>query len=450
MLDLAVTKIWDVKSHLTELVKYVSNQEKTDVRYNEDTLKALVSYGVNDLKTEERKYVSGIGCKTEDAAIMMVRLNALSSSKSDTVAYHGYQSFAPGEVTPDVAHLIGVELARELWGKNFPIVIATHLDRGHIHNHFAIGATGKDGKRFHDCKETYEKMKETSDRLCRQYGLSVVEHPKRKQTRDIGEIKAEEEGRYTVRGQIRRDIDIAVSQRDSWQYFVPTFEALGYSMEYRGKYLRIRPDESSKWFRMDKLGEGYTVDDVKERLRENFLHGRSRYFQPFEPKKYEKPKGLRALYVYYQFLLGHLPKTKPESRLAYDLLKEDSKKARLYSREATLLGQHHIDTAEDLRNYTEEISEKFISLAKKRAGLRNRLRRMHDTEAMQPIKDEIAGITATMAELRRDMKLCEDIAERSGAMEAVINLIYDPAKEQEYIREQEKKRREKSNDEHIR
>ena len=188
---MAVTKIWDVKSHLTELVKYVSNQEKTDARYNEDTLKALVSYGVNDLKTEERKYVSGIGCKTEDAAKMMVRLNALSSSKSDTVAYHGYQSFAPGEVTPDVAHLIGVELARELWGKNFPIVIATHLDRGHIHNHFAIGATGKDGKRFHDCKETYEKMKETSDRLCRQYGLSVVEHPKRKQTRDIGEIKAE-------------------------------------------------------------------------------------------------------------------------------------------------------------------------------------------------------------------------------------------------------------------
>ena len=447
---MAVTKIWDVKSHLTELVKYVTNQEKTDVKYNEDTLKALVSYGVNALKTEERKYVSGINCTAENAARVMAQLNAWSKSKSDTVAYHGYQSFAKGEVTPQVAHIIGVQLATELWGEKFPVIVATHLDRGHIHNHFAIGATASDLTRFHDCKDNYERLKSVSDRLCRQYGLSVVEHPKRKQTRDIGEIKAEEEGRYTVRGQIRRDIDIAVSQRDSWQYFVPTFEALGYSMEYRGKYLRIRPDGSSKWFRMDKLGEGYTVDDVKERLRENFLLGRSRYFQPFEPKKYEKPKGLRALYVYYQFLLGHLPKTKPESRLAYDLLKEESKKARLYSREATLLGQHHIDTAEDLRNYTQQISEKFISLAKKRAGLRNRLRRMHDTEAMQPIKDEITGITATMAELRRDMKLCEDIAERSGAMEAVINLIYDPAKEQEYIREQEKKRREKSKDEHIR
>ena len=445
---MAVTKIWAIKSHLEQLIDYVSNREKTSAEKIDETLGKVLHYDMNEHKTEQRLYVSGVNCNPEEAKEQMREL--LTDSESDRVAYHAYQSFKPGEVSADVAHMIGVEFAKEMWGANFPIVVATHLNTGTYHNHFCICATGFDGKRFHADGEHYHRMREVSDRLCRQYGLSVVEHPKRKQTRDIGEIKAEEEGRYTVRGQIRRDIDIAVSQRDSWQYFVPTFEALGYSMEYRGKYLRIRPDGSSKWFRMDKLGEGYTVDDVKERLRENFLHGRSRYFQPFEPKKYEKPKGLRALYVYYQFLLGHLPKTKPESRLAYDLLKEESKKARLYSREATLLGQHHIDTAEDLRNYTQQISEKFISLAKKRAGLRNRLRRMHDTEAMQPIKDEITGITATMAELRRDMKLCEDIAERSGAMEAVINLIYDPAKEQEYIREQEKKRREKSNDEHIR
>ncbi len=207
---MAVTKIWDVKSHLSSLVAYVSNVDKTTEYYNEETLKALVEYGVDDLKTEERKFVSTIGCTREDAASVMAELNRNGNSKSDTVAYHGYQSFAPGEVDAKTAHEIGVKLANELWGDNFPVVVATHLDRGHLHNHFAISATGYNHQRYHDCNETYRMMREASDRLCLEYGLSVVKDPKRGKTRHIGEIKAEEEGRPTVRSIIRRNMDIAI------------------------------------------------------------------------------------------------------------------------------------------------------------------------------------------------------------------------------------------------
>lgn len=427
MRSLAVTKIWDVKSHLSALVAYVSNVNKTTEHYNEETLKVLVEYGVDGLKTEERKYVSTIGCSREDAASVMAELNRNSKSNSDTVAYHGYQSFAPGEVDAETAHQIGVKLANELWGANFPVVIATHLDRGHIHNHFAISATGFNHQRYHDCNETYRMMREASDRLCLEHGLSVVNEPKRGRTRHIGEIKAEEEGRPTVRSIIRRNIDIAIEHCFTYPQFVSTFQALGFTMEWRGKYLRIRPDASKKFFRMDKLGEGYTYADVQERLRENARARRIIPYVPYQPR--EKPKGLYALYLHYCYLLGELPKQKPNNREAYAVIKENVKRARMYSREAELLGKYSIHTAEELSLFTENISNNFNALAYERGKLRNKLRRMHDTAEMQPIKDEISRLSLQMSELRKQMKLCEDIAVRSGVIEQVVNNIGIPDKE---------------------
>lgn len=424
---MAVTKIWDVKSHLKQLIAYVSNVEKTIERFDEKTLQALVKYGVNDLKTEERKYVTALGCTPDNASEMMASLNKQSQSKSLTVAYHGYQSFAPGEVDAETAHKIGMKLANELWGDAFPVVVATHIDRGHIHNHFALGATGFDRKRYHDCNATYRRMREASDRLCKEYGLSVVKNPPRGKSRHIGEIKAEQEGRSTVRGLIRRDMDMAIGHCFTYPQFVRTFQSLGYTLEWRGKYLRIRPDRSSKFFRMDKLGEGYTYEDVQNRLRENARNRRIIPYTPYKPK--DKPKGLYALYIRYCYLLGELPKQKPNNREAYAAIKDDVRRARMYNEEAKLLGKYNIHTAEELSLFTEELSEKFKTLAYARARLRNKLRRMHDTKTMQPIKDEISVLSLQMADLRKQMRLCEDIAARSGVIEKMVNTIDLPNQE---------------------
>lgn len=377
---MAVTKIWDVKSHLKQLIAYVSNVEKTVERFDEKTLQALVKYGVNDLKTEERKYVTALGCTPDNASEMMASLNKQSQSKSLTVAYHGYQSFAPGEVDAETAHEIGVKLANELWGDSFPVIVATHIDRGHIHNHFALGATGFDRKRYHDCNATYRRMREASDRLCKEYGLSVIKAPQRGKSRHIGELKAEQEGRPTVRGLIRRDMDIAIDRCFTYPQFVRTFQALGYTLEWRGKYLRIRPDGSDRFYRMDKLGDGYAYEDVQNRLRENARNRRIVPHAPYRPA--EKPKGLYALYLHYCYLLGEIPKQKPNNREAYAVIKDDVRRARMYNEEAKLLGRYNIHTAGDLSLFTEGLSEKFKALAFARARLRSRLRRMHDTKTM--------------------------------------------------------------------
>ena len=425
---MATTKIWDVKSHLSQLIAYVANVKKTIEKFDDETLKALVSYGIDDLKTEERKLVTPINCTVENAPTEMARLNSMSKSKSDTVAYHAYQSFARGEIDAETAHQIGIRLANELWGdKDFLVVVATHVNTGTIHTHFAIGATARNLVRYHDCNETYRLMREASDRLCLEYGLSVIKNPQRGKTRHIGEIKAEQEGRLTKRDIIRRDMDIAIKHCLRIQEFYNLFQSLGYTLEWRGQYLRIRPDNSTKFFRMDKLGEGYTYEDVQQRIKDNLLNRRIIPYAPYKPK--EKPKGLVALYIHYCYLLGELPKQKPNNREAYAVIKDDVRRARMYSEEAKLLGKYNINTAEELSLFTEGISEKFKELAYKRAKLRNKLRRMHDTELMQPIKDEISALSLQMAELRKQMGLCEDIAARSGVIERVVNTIDIPDKE---------------------
>ena len=425
---MATTKIWDVKSHLSQLIAYVANVEKTIEKFDDETLKALITYGIDDLKTEERKLVTPINCTVDNAPTEMARLNSMSKSKSDTVAYHAYQSFARGEVDAETAHQIGIKLANELWGdKDFLVVVATHVNTGTIHTHFAIGATSRDFVRYNDCTTTYLKMREVSDRLCLEYGLSVIKNPQRGKSRHIGEIKAEQEGRLTKRDIIRRDMDIAIKHSLRIQEFYNLFQSLGYTLEWRGQYLRIRPDNSTKFFRMDKLGEGYTYEDVQQRIKDNLLNRRIIPYAPYKPK--EKPKGLVALYIHYCYLLGELPKQKPNNREAYAVIKEDVRRARMYNEEAKLLGKYNINTAEELSSFTEGLSNKFKELAYKRAKLRNKLRRMHDTETMQPIKDEISELSSQMAELRKQMKLCEDIAARSGVIERVVNTIDIPDKD---------------------
>ncbi len=133
---------------------------------------------MDDLKTEERVYVSGIRCDPEFAARQFQKTKQHYKKTGGILAFHGYQSFKPGEVDADTAHRIGVELAKELWGDRFKVVVATHLNTDHYHNHFVINSVSiVDGYRYYDNKETYRRMREVSDRLCKEHHLSVIKNP---------------------------------------------------------------------------------------------------------------------------------------------------------------------------------------------------------------------------------------------------------------------------------
>ena len=440
---MAVTAIWSIKGKVESVVQYTANPEKTwSGNYGQaaqfHTLENVMQYTANEMKTEKQLYVSGVNCSSnpDESTRQFYKTKKAWNKEGGIVCFHGYQSFRKGEVTPEVAHKVGVELAKRMWGDRFEVLVSTHLNTGTLHNHFCLNSVSYvDGLRYYDQKATYAKMRQISEEICREFGLSVIENPSGKR-RHISEIIAEKDGKPTERGNIRRDIDIAIECNTSSKYFYRTMENFGYVFERRGSFLRIRPDGGKKWFRLDKLGEGYTEEDIADRLEENFYTNRRKFFQPYRLQAFEKPKGLRALYIYYCYLLGALPKTKPQSKAAYDVMREDRKKLQKYSAQADLMGKYGIDTVEALHAFTESLNAKYKALAIERTKLRNKLRRMHEPGQMQPIKAEIGRLTDEMSKARRDMRTCLDIAERHGVVEYVVNTIFAPEQ-----RENEKQRR---------
>ena len=142
---MATTKIWDVRAHVSKLLAYVANKNKTTKEFenknfdkSERLAAEILGLPYDHFATEEKKFVSGINCTPDNAKEIMLSLLE-DTDTSDIQAYHGYQSFKPNEVTPDVAHAIGVQLANELWGEDFPVIVATHIDKGHVQNHICQG-----------------------------------------------------------------------------------------------------------------------------------------------------------------------------------------------------------------------------------------------------------------------------------------------------------------------
>ena len=429
---MATTKIWDVRAHVSKLLAYVANKNKTTMElenknFDESERLAAEILGLpyEHFATEEKKFVSGINCTPDNAKEIMLSLLEDTDS-SDIQAYHGYQSFKPNEVTPDVAHAIGVQLANELWGEDFPVIVATHIDKGHVHNHFCLSATGFSGKRYHDCKATYKLMRDTSDRLCREYGLSIIEKPKKENRKHIAEVHAKQQGIPTIRDQIRADIDSVVSYEVTLKSFYKRMKLLGYKFEYRGQYLRIKPYGYNKFFRMDKLGAEYTEDELKARMAYNWRNGLLRALPIYKPTLQEKPKGLYALYLHYCYLLGAVQKTVPQDPEVYASIREDVRRARMYNEHAKFLGKYNLNTTDDLQQHEQMVDAQISALCKERQALRNKLRWMKDTVKMQPIREEIYAISAKIKPLRKEQKMCKDIYERSTAVAKTVEQIEFP------------------------
>ena len=429
---MATTKIWDVSAHVSKLLAYVANKNKTtmeikSVTDDEEMRLAAEMLGLpsDHFATEEKKFVTGINCTPGNAnEVMLTLLEGISPS--DIQAYHGYQSFKPSEVTPDVAHAIGIQLANELWGEDFPVIVATHIDKGHVHNHFCLSATGFSGRRYHDCNATYKLMRDTSDRLCREYGLSVIENPSKDRHKHIAEVHAEKKGIPTMRDQIRADIDAVANNEFLSKNFYNRMRSLGYTFERRGQYLRIKPYGYNKFFRLDKLGKGYTEEDVEARIRNN-AHNRQWTPIPFyQPTLREKPTGLYALYLHYCYLLGAKPKVIPKNPEAYAAIKEDVRRARMYSEQAKFLGKYFLDTKDDLIRHALKVRAQMEALCKERQKLRNKMRWMKDPVEMQPIREQIFAISDKLKPLRKEYAMCKDIYDRSDDIEKTVERIEFP------------------------
>lgn len=295
-------------------------------------------------------------------------------------------------------------------------------------------------------------MRSVSDRLCREYGLSVIEHPQPGKSRHYGEWRAEQEGKPTYHSIVRDDVDEAILQARTEKQFFHILKAKGYSIKF-GKDITIRPEGRERGLKLERnFGEDYSLESIRRRIleekpsaipQEERLPEKKRYVVHVRgnlPKR--KIGGLRGLYLHYCFLLGILPKKRPSvsSKQLHFLLREDLAKLEQISRETRLLCRCHIDTDEQLFSYKGSLQEQMTQLSKERQRLRYQCRSIREEERLAEVKAEISGLTARIGELREEVVLCDGIAARSGLIRQKIQIV----------RQEKKQGKEEVSHEHIR
>lgn len=438
---MATTKIWPVKNHLKRVLNYTSNPEKTDILDDVDFqfngLSQSIHYTTQDMKTEKQLYVTGINTNLSTAFEDMVLTKKTYCKEDGILAFHGYQSFKPNEVDAETAHQIGIELANILWGDRFEVLVSTHVDKHHYHNHFVINSVSfRDGKRYYDNKATYKRMREISDMLCEKYQLSVIED-KSHQSHHYAEWKAEKENRPTKRSLVVEDVEYAISMSTTKKQFLKTLKNMGYLIR-EGKHISLKPQGGEKAFRLHKLTKDgrYDMSIIEQRLYERRYAqfespthtAAKKYYYKGDLSKARKLTGFKALYVHYMFLLGVIPNQRSAPKVHY-YLKQDLLKMDQITEEVTFLSKKNINTLEELEVNLEETHSRKRSLENERKCVYGKIKRCRNVESKALLQQDVETMTEQIKSLRKEVMLYERIKKRSEDMKAKLK----------YYSEQEKK-----------
>lgn len=441
---MAVTKIWRVRGSVGKVIDYADNPEKT-ASGSEDEISGLeevLRYADDDVKTEKHFYTTGINCDREYATEEFQLVKDRFCKQGGIVAIHGYQSFEEN-ITPEEAHEIGVQLAKELWGDRFQVIVASHLNTGHVHNHFVINSISfMDGKRFHMCTERYLEMRETSDRLCKEHGLSVIKEPQGKRI-PYNLYMHEKNGdpvRYNV---ARQAIDYAVKRSLNMEEFKAELKNLGYSFQFdrNRKYWTVTVPGWQKPIRVHRLGSEYTKDRILERIysndesvrinkyREAYQYRPNNYHMKRRIHKINTRTGLEKLYLRVCYEMGYLPKYRQDPLKVSYIFRDELIRCDTYAKEARLLAENHVTTAEDLLRLKYSKESRISDLISNRDELRKMAKRNIPENQKEELRNQIAELTEHIKGLRSDIKLIKDIEARSGQLEKKVNELDRDGKE---------------------
>lgn len=403
---MAYTSVIPVR-RLDRAVKYVMNKEKTTAVSLQDAL----DYAANRDKTEQSCFESSYACTLETAFTDMRQTKERWHKSGGVQGYHLVQSFAAGEVTPELAHQIAKELADRVLGGRYEYVIGTHLNTDHIHSHIVWNSVScVDGKKYRSNYKSYvTEIRAVSDELCRKYKLSVIDTENSHHVaKPYAEWLAEKNNHPTWRTAIRQDVDEAIQQSLTWRQFLNALERKGYEVRMGRKYPVLRPPGKERFVRFKTLGKRYTPEVIQNRL---FYPQFDRCFVENSPhvqysrlhsgkKSRRKLTGLRALYYRYLYELGALPR-KPR-RPSY-AVRQDAYKLNQRIRQMEFLSKHNIDTLEQLETHRKALQTEIGQLQTKRKQL----------PKTDDVQSQHESVNTALKQLRQEERLCRKIAEHS-------------------------------------
>lgn len=449
---MAITKIWKVKARLDHVLDYAANEEKTSLDNYYVDLDNVYHYAMNSDKTEKQYFVTGINCSPEIANKEM-KITKESYGKTDKIlAFHVVQSFAIGEIKPKVAHEIGIKFAEEIWGDRFEVLVTTHLNTDSIHNHIVINSVSfADGLKYYDNLTNYAYMREISDSLCREYGLSVIPEkpcPKSKiYYPNFVKSKYQNSNYFQT---TKEDIDKAIRQAYSYKDFERILEKMGYSLTYRANKLSVCREEYKRNIRVERAyGENYTINHLKERILEE-TETRVPFHEALARKRFTCKNRLSRLksvdkkyrtsyyrlYLYYRYKLNSYRNFQTRKPLT-DEQREAIKQMDKFSNEAKFLSRNKIHFSEELFSYKGVLEQELTKLESQIANINKELRKSQYTD--ERLKAEKLEIKNRLNYVREELELCNDIKKRIPKIKEELN-----EKDEKEIQEKEREKDEHS------
>ena len=237
------------------------------------TLKKGIDYICNGNKTDDEIYVTTHLCSRENAHKEFELTKKQFGSKTKTLAHHLIQSFVPEEVSFEEAHQVGIELCEKILEGKYEYVLATHIDKDHIHNHIIFNSIDvHEGKIYHSYYGSYMNIRNQSDKLCREHNLSVIDQEAQKEINEIRRRKFvnwydwnEDKKGSSYKSRLQFDIDRAIKQSINWQDFLSKMESCCYEIKI-GKHIAFRSKNQQRFTRAKTIGANYTEERIKERI----------------------------------------------------------------------------------------------------------------------------------------------------------------------------------------
>ena len=451
---MATTKIWKVQKRLDHVINYATNEEKTKNNNSKyemdefDSIRQVMTYATNPDKTEKQFYTTGINCEVKDAVKQMQFVKTFYGKENGILAFHAYQSFNEGEVTPEIAHEIGVKLANEMWGDRFQVVVSTHLNTQHIHNHFVINSVSfKDGKKYYSNLTNTALLRKISDEICEEYGLSVLKEKNCKSGINFENFYKKSMRDSDYYKFAKEDIDYAIEHSWTYKEFLKRLKEMGYEVYFRANKISVRMYPHKRNIRIERaFGEEYSIENIQNKIRSRYPSREEvikpktydkRLFYKGSTKKLRKTKGIIALYYYYCYLL----KVYPKKNLNYKLtpkMRAEVKKMEKYSEQIRFICKYKLENINDIENLKEQKKEELQKTLNTRNRLYYKRQKLDNESEKDVVTKEIISVTSTMEKVRKEIRLCDEVADNTRKIQEQVKEMKES--EQEKVKTKEKKK----------
>ena len=400
-------------------------------------LDAVINYAMNAEKTENGILVSGINCLPQTAYSQMMLTKKAFHKEDGRLGYHIIQSFNGNEISPEKCNKIGIELAEELWGDKYQVIVCTHTNKQNIHNHIVLNSVSFiDGSKYHNSNVEIALLRETNDDICRKYGLSIIKSTKATTVSDISKSRIANYNRNSGKMElIKADIDETIKDAQKYEEFVDILAFKGYYIKKSSNVISVATPYYNRNIRLAKaFGEDYTFENIKTIIYQDALY--DRYLKRTNNEKVYKIRiydGIKIdqeklktssfyrLYVHYLYLLGKLPPKIHYEEKTKEYYQEIDKFNKLAD-EMNLICTYNLNSNEDVQNLRMQYIEEITPLKSEREKIRQLYRKTTNETDRSFLEYKLNNLTKDIDKINSKIQICKRIITKAekGEKEAIL------------------------------